>query len=234
MHWKSQVDRSDFPTFPADARLRVARASGEATFTGTLTDDVKREQQKLMWADTVILQFPLWWYSMPAILKGWVDRVYSLGFAYGNGEHNDRRWGDRYGEGKMLGKRAMVLVTVGGWREHYSTRGICGPIDDLLFPITHGMLYYIGFDVLPSFVVFQSDRADEAAFNKAAGELRQRLRDLSTTEPIPFRPQNGGEYEVPTLVLKPKLEGASQSGFSIHTRPPKDAQDSERSDQSVI
>lgn len=234
MHWKSQVDRSDFPKFPDDARLRVPRASGEATFTGTLTDDVKREQEKLMWADAVILQFPLWWYSMPAILKGWVDRVYSLGFAYGNGEHNDRRWGDRYGEGKMLGKRAMVLVTIGGWREHYSARGICGPIDDLLFPITHGMLYYIGFDVLPSFVVFQSDRADEAAFNTAAGELRQRLRELPTTEPIPFRPQNGGEYEVPTLVLKPELEAASQSGFSIHTRPPKDAQDSKRSDQYAI
>ncbi|KAH8780107.1 flavoprotein-like protein [Diaporthe sp. PMI_573] len=206
IQWKSQVDRSDFPKLPAEARLRVPYASGEATFTDTLTDDVKREQEKLMWADTVILQFPLWWYSMPAILKGWVDRVYSAGFGYGNGEHNDKRWGDRYGEGKMLGKRAMVVVTVGGWREHYSPRGICGPIDDLLFPITHGILYYTGFEVLPSFVVYQSDRASEAVFSATAEELRQRLRELSTAQPIPFRPQNGGEYEVPTLVLKPEVE----------------------------
>lgn len=227
MHWKSQIDRADFPKLAADTRLRVAYASGEATFSDTLTDDVKREQEKLMWADTVILQFPLWWYSMPAILKGWVDRVYSMGFAYGNGEHNDKRWGDRYGEGKMMGKRAMVLVTVGGWREHYSGRGICGPIDDLLFPITHGMLYYVGFEVLPSFVIYQSDRADEAAFSAAANELRQRLRELSATEPIPFRPQNGGEYEVPTLVLKPDLEPVSQSGFTIHSRTSKDGQDSQ-------
>lgn len=234
MHWKSQIDRSDFPRLAADARLRVAYASAEATFSDTLTDDVKREQEKLMWADTVILQFPLWWYSMPAILKGWVDRVYSMGFAYGNGEHNDKRWGDRYGEGKMLGKCAMVLVTVGGWKEHYSARGICGPMDDLLFPITHGTLYYVGFEVLPSFVVYQSDRADEAAFNAAAGELRQRLRELSSTEPIPFRPQNGGDYELPTLMLKSGLESASQSGFSIHTRPSKDAQDSKQSDEYAI
>lgn len=223
MHWKSQVDRSDFPKLSAETRLRVAYASGEATFSDTLTEDVKREQEKLIWADVVILQFPLWWYSMPAILKGWVDRVYSLGFAYGIGEHNDKRWGDRYGEGKMLGKRAMVVVTVGSWKEHYSARGICGPIDDVLFPITHGILYYIGFEVLLSFVVYQSDRADEAAFSAAADQLRQRLRELSTTEPIPFRPQNGGEYELPTLTLKPGLESASQSGFSMHTRPSKDA-----------
>ncbi|KAG6361649.1 hypothetical protein INS49_009876 [Diaporthe citri] len=234
MHWKSQVDRYDFPKLPADARLRVAYASGEATFSGTLTDDVKREQEKLMWADTVILQFPLWWYSMPAILKGWVDRVYSLGFAYGIGEHNDKRWGDRYGEGKMLGKRAIVLVTVGGWKEHYSPRGICGPIDDLLFPITHGTLHYVGFEVLPSFVVYQSDRADEAAFNAAADELRQRLRKLSTMQPIPFRPQNGGEYELPTLVLKPEVEAASESGFSVHIRPSKDAQDPKQSHEHVL
>lgn len=234
MHWKSQVDRSDFPKLAADARLRVAYASGEATFSDTLTDDVKREQEKLMWADTVVLQFPLWWYSMPAILKGWVDRVYSLGFAYGIGEHSDKRWGDRYGEGKMLGKRAMVVVTVGGWKEHYSARGICGPIDDLLFPITHGTLYYVGFKVLPSFVLYQSDRADGAAFKAAADGLRQRLRELYTTEPIAFRPQNGGEYQLPTLTLKPEVEAASQSGFSVHIRPSKDAQDSKKSDQYAL
>ncbi|KAK7705909.1 hypothetical protein SLS64_007861 [Diaporthe eres] len=234
MNWKSQVDRSDFPKLPADARLRVPYASVEATSSDTLTDDVKREQEKLLWADAVILQFPLWWYSMPAILKGWVDRVYSGGFAYGVGEHNEKRWGDRYGEGKMLGKRAMVLVTVGGWKEHYSPRGICGPIDDLLFPITHGTLHYVGFEVLPSFVLYQADRADEAVFTAAADELRQRLRELSTVDPIPFRPQNGGEYELPTLILKPEVEAASESGFSVHIRPSKNAQDPKQSHEHAL
>ena len=187
-----------------------------------------------MWADTVILKFPLWWYSMPAFLKGWTDRVHSMGFADGNGEHNDKKWGDRYGWGKMLGKRAMVLVTVGGWKEHYSGRGICGPIDDLLFLITYGARYYIGFEVLSCFVMYQSDRADEAAFSAAAGGLRQRLRELSTLEPVPFRPKNGGEYELPTLILKPELEPASQSGFSVHTQPSTDGQDSQHSHQYAL
>ena len=217
MKWKSQVDRDDFPHLPADARLKVAYASAEATASNRLTDDVKREQEKLLWADTVIFQFPLWWMGMPAILKGWFERVYSLGFAYGLGEYSDAKWGDRYGEGKMQGKKAFLVVTIGGWKEHYSTRGISGPIDDLLFPINHGLLYYTGFEVLPPFLLFRSDRADDVIFKTTGDELRQRLRTISTTKPIRFRPQNGGDYEIPALALKPELGDASASGFSLHS-----------------
>jgi hypothetical protein len=64
---------------------------------------------------------------MPAILKGWVDRVYAYGFAYGVGEHSDKYWGDRFGEGTLVGKRAMLIVTNGGWEEHYAARGVNGP-----------------------------------------------------------------------------------------------------------
>ena len=104
--WKSEVDRADFPHLDQEARLRVAAASSEAFGGDVLTQDVKDEQQKLLWADAVILQFPLWWFSMPAILKGWVDQVYAYGFGYGVGEHSEKRWGDRYGEGRLAGKRA--------------------------------------------------------------------------------------------------------------------------------
>lgn len=74
MHWKAAVDRSDFPDLPTGERLKVASASSHEFAADGLTDDVKAEQEKLLWADTVILQFPLWWFAMPAILKGWVDR----------------------------------------------------------------------------------------------------------------------------------------------------------------
>lgn len=147
--WKSEVDRGDFPSLGQGERLKPAAASKQAFEADTLTDDVKAEIEKLLWADVLILQFPLWWFSMPAILKGWVDRVFAYGFAYGVGEHSDKRWGDRYGDGTLKGKRAMLVVTAGGWEEHYSGRGVNGPIDDLLFPINHGILYYPGYDVLP-------------------------------------------------------------------------------------
>ena len=44
MHWRRQIDRDDFPKLSADARLRIAYASGEATFSDTLTEDLKRGQ----------------------------------------------------------------------------------------------------------------------------------------------------------------------------------------------
>lgn len=218
MGWKTAVDRTDFPTLDPNARLRVAAASGDAFAAGSLTDDVKAEHEKLLWSDVLILQFPLWWFTMPAILKGWVDRVYAYGFAYGVGEHSDRRWGNRYGEGMLAGKRAMLIVTTGGWESHYAARGINGPIDDLLFPINHGILHYPGYDVLPPFVTYRVDRLDEAGFEKAADRLRERMRTLASTTPLPFRRQNSGDYLIPSLELRPGLEVADAAGFSLHLK----------------
>lgn len=214
--WTSEVGRADFPLLPPDGRLAPAAASKQAFESGTLTADVKAEIEKLLWADVLILQFPLWWFSMPAILKGWVDRVFAYGFAYGVGEHSDKRWGDRYGAGRLAGKRAMLIVTAGGWQEHYSARGINGPIDDLLFPINHGILYYPGYDVLPPFVVYKADKLDEAGFQATAERLRERMRTLATTSPIPYRRQNGGDYLIPSMRLRAGLEHSGATSFALH------------------
>jgi NAD(P)H dehydrogenase (quinone) len=214
--WKSEVDRADFPLLTADARFAPAAASKEAFEANALTEDVKAEIEKLLWADVLILQFPLWWFSMPAILKGWVDRVFAYGFAYGVGEHNDKRWGDRYGEGTLAGKRAMLIVTAGGWEEHYAARGINGQIDDLLFPINHGILYYPGYHVLPPFVAYKVDRLDDAGFETAAENLRERMRMLATTPPIPYRQQNGGDYLIPSMQLRSELGDPGATGFALH------------------
>jgi len=214
--WKSEIDRADFLPLTLDERLKPASASRQAFDAGALTDDVKAEHEKLLWADMLILQFPLWWFTMPAILKGWVDRVYARGFAYGVGEHSDRRWGDRYGEGIFAGKRAMLIVTTGGWQEHYSPRGINGPIDEVLFPINHGILYYPGYEVLPPFVVYKVDRLDATGFEAAAEQLRERMRTIATTRPISYRRQNGGDYLIPSMQLRPELGDAEATGFALH------------------
>lgn len=216
MGWKAAVDRADFPQLATDARLNVATASGEAFKAHRLTDDVRAEQDKLLWADAVILQFPLWWFTMPAILKGWIDRVYSYGFTYGVGEHSDKRWGDRYGDGVFAGKRAMLIVTTGGWEEHYSARGINGPIEDLLFPINHGVLFYPGFDVLPAFIAHRVNRLDEPGYMEIADSLRERMRTLFTAKPIPYRRQNHGDYLIPTMQLRAELGDPDACGFALH------------------
>ncbi|GGU97750.1 hypothetical protein GCM10010275_40320 [Streptomyces litmocidini] len=110
MNWKAVVDAADYGP-AASNPLKVALDSGQAFEAGTLTPDVAAEQEKLLRADTVIFQFPLWWYTMPAILKGWVDRVFTHRFAYGVGEHSDTKYGERFGEGTLAGRRALLSVT---------------------------------------------------------------------------------------------------------------------------
>ncbi|WP_328918944.1 NAD(P)H-dependent oxidoreductase [Streptomyces jietaisiensis] len=217
MNWKAVVDAADYGPEVSD-RLLVARDSGRAFEAGTLTQDVRAEQEKLLWSDTVIFQFPLWWYSMPAILKGWVDRVFTYRFAYGVGEHSDTRYGERYGEGTLAGRKALLSVTVGGPEAHYAARGINGPIDDLLFPIHHGILYYPGIEPLPPFVLHGTDRMTDEEYADAAKAWERRLLTLESTEPIPFRPQNFGDYEIPSLQLKEGLEPAGRTGFGLHVR----------------
>ncbi|AYO38142.1 NAD(P)H-dependent oxidoreductase [Serratia sp. P2ACOL2] len=214
MQWKATLDANDSTAQSGD-RFNPSLDSQQAFAQGLQSKDIELEQEKLLWADTVILQFPLWWFSMPAILKGWVERVYAYGFAYGVGEHSDVRWGDRYGEGTLAGKRAMLIVTTGGWESHYAQRGINGPIDDILFPIQHGILHYPGFEVLPPFVLYRTGRVDEARFAEACNALGQRLDELEQTSPIPFRRQNAGEYEIPALTLKPDI-APGRKGFSAH------------------
>ena len=215
MKWKAPIDADDSIERNAQAPFNPALESKLAYERGTQREDIAREQQKLLWADTVILQFPLWWFSMPAIMKGWVERVYAYGFAYGVGEHSDSHWGDRYGEGTLTGKRAMLIVTAGGWDSHYSARGVNGPIDDILFPIQHGLLYYPGFDVLPPYVVYRTGRMDDVRFAQIRQTLGQRLDTLATTAPIPFRAQNAGAYEIPALTLRAEIAPGVE-GFAAH------------------
>ncbi|MFB7874324.1 NAD(P)H-dependent oxidoreductase [Nocardia sp. NPDC056064] len=217
MNWKAVVDAGDFGP-DASNPLRVVSDSGRAFDAGTLTEDVRAEQDKLRWAELVVFQFPLWWYTMPAILKGWVDRVFTAHFAYGVGEHSDTRYGERYGEGTLAGRKALLSVTVGGPAEHYGPRGINGPIEDLLFPIQHGILYYPGIESLPPFVTYGADRMTDSRHAEVLAAWRERLRTVDSTEPIAFRRQNFGDYEIPSLRLKAGLEPVGRTGFGLHVR----------------
>lgn len=214
MRWKAVADADDFPRRRDAGRLHYALESGNAYAHGTQSADVAAEQRKLLWADAVILTFPLWWFSAPAILKGWVERVYAYGFAYGIGQHGGERWGDRYGEGSLAGRRAMVVVNIGGREPHYSERGVNGRLNEILWPIQHGTLFYPGMRVLPPFPVYQSDRMTPERWPEVADAFRSRMRTLFTDAPIPYRTQNGGHYDG-RQVLKPGL-GAGETGLNIH------------------
>jgi NAD(P)H dehydrogenase (quinone) len=192
MGWKAVLDEHDFPNRANPERLSFIIESAHAYANGHQTEDVAAEQAKLLSADAVILQFPLWWFGVPAILKGWIERVYVFGFGYGFKDGSNQY---RYGEGALKGKRALVSVLTGGPSTDYGPRGINGPIDQLLFPLTHGALFYPGMDVLPIHPVYG---AAHITTTKEVEVVKEAWRNcvirLFEDTPIPFRRQNGGDY----------------------------------------
>lgn len=126
-------------------RFDVQAEQRHASDTGTLPADVVQQLAAIERADLLILQFPMWWYTAPAILKGWLDRVFVYGRTY-----TGRR---RYDAGVYRGKRAMLSVTTGGPEPTFRHNGRNGDIALLLWPL-HFALYYLGFTVLEPFVAF--------------------------------------------------------------------------------
>ncbi len=116
-----------------------------ASETGSLPQEVSAEISKLERADFLILQYPMWWYTVPAILKGWLDRVLVYGDVYTSKK--------RYDHGRFRGRRAMLSLTTGGPEETFTFNGRNADIDLLLWPINF-TLYYVGYEVLEPFVAF--------------------------------------------------------------------------------
>lgn len=80
-----------------------------------IPEDIKKEQQYIKEADVFIFIHPIWWFGMPAVLKGYIDRVFSYGFAYEVGPEGIK--------GLLPGKKVIILNTTGGPEENYLKYG---------------------------------------------------------------------------------------------------------------
>jgi len=138
----------------------------------TFTPALQLEMDHLAWCDTLIFSFPLWWFGLPAILKGWVDRVFAMGFVYGGGK-------GVYEQGIYSSKKALLTITTGGPAMAYGPGGKNGDLDTILYPIHHGMLYFCGMQVLPPFICFSPARLTE---DERKMELLRYREYLSTCE----------------------------------------------------
>jgi NAD(P)H dehydrogenase (quinone) len=219
MGWKAALDRDDLGGH-AHLPPEISRATKQAFEAGTLAADVREEQEKLRRADAVVLQFPLWWYSVPAIMKGWIDRVFSKGFAYGITDPAQPGRTFRYGDGPLQGKRAQVITTAGSPAAALGPRGINGQIDQVLFPLLHGTLWYVGMTVLPPIAIDSADRMDATELETARQVVRERVGTLWDVEPIAYRHQNRGDYDE-DLVLRPDL-APGEEGIGVHVASPQE------------
>jgi NAD(P)H dehydrogenase (quinone) len=171
-----------YPSRPPDNAFDVQAEQRSASDEGVLPEPVASMLDRVEQADLIILQFPIWWFAPPAILKGWIDRVLVYGRTYSSQL--------RYDRGRLTGRKAMLSVTTGGGEQTFAHNGRNGDINLVLWP-TQMSLHYVGFEVLPPYVAFgvSGDRADPATRAKLSGHLSaysERLVRLDELAPLGF------------------------------------------------
>ncbi len=152
----------DLPSGPFD----VLRVQEQAAAAGMLPGDVAAEIDKVRRADRIVFHFPIWWFSPPAILKGWCERVLAHGALHSVDERFDRGMG--------RGKRVLFCVTTGSRASESAFNGKEGDVEMLLWPLAY-VFRYLGMTVLRLKVVHGVHGYHRGSREV---ELRERLRGV--------------------------------------------------------
>ncbi len=166
MEFNPVLSAADFGDRAEAEHLTYALEQRHNWKTGTLASDIMAEIEQVLASDILGFTFPVHWFGPPAILKGWIERVFISGPFYGG-----RRI---YSEGGLTGKRAFAALSLGGRSHMFGPRALHGPlIDGMLKHFFQGTLGYVGLAVHEPFVAWHVPYVDGAA-------RRQMLEDLET------------------------------------------------------
>ncbi len=177
MNFNPVGDRHDFTQPENPDYFKYQAEQVHAWKTDTFEAMLKAEMEKLEWCDTLIFNFPIWWFGLPAMLKGWVDRVLAMGFSYGAGK-------GVYENGAFKDKTAFLCFTTGGPQTAYGNEGKNGNLDTILYPIHHGILYFVGMKVLPPFVCFSPVRLTDEERKSELARYRAYLEQCQSLTPL--------------------------------------------------
>ena len=191
-------DRRNFTT-TADAHYFKPQAEeAYATEHNGFAPELEAEIQKLEQCDALILQFPLWWFSVPAMMKGWIDRVFAYQRIYGGGK--------LYENGIGQGKRALLSLTTGGPQTIYSGYGLNPAMEVLTGVLNHGIFWFNGFEPLTPHVAYSPAHLSDAERTALLDSYEARLRAWHSDTPITMLPstdfQNFSGYDtVPQFMI---------------------------------
>ncbi|MGF7057578.1 NAD(P)H-dependent oxidoreductase [Brassicibacter mesophilus] len=104
---------------------------------GEVAPDIEAEQNEIKWADTLFFVFPTWWENMPAMLRGYIDRVFSTGFAY--------KYSDEGPIGLLKGKKAVILQTTGSPEEVLDSSNLLSSMKKV---IGNGIFSFVGIETI--------------------------------------------------------------------------------------
>lgn len=182
MKFNPVASKADFnnPSNPHYCSYALEQRHGVET--GTISEDIQEELEKLLWCDLLVLNFPIFWFSTPAILKGWIDRVLVSGKIYGG-----RRF---YDFGGLAGKRVLVNVTIGGQEHMFNPDGVHGPLQLLLSHLLRGTLAYTGLQVLSPFIAWHVPYISHNARCEILKKFKKRLASIGSDTPLEFQSLN--------------------------------------------
>src|SRR5215471_8860617 len=175
MNFDPVSSRRNFVTVKESQYFKQQAEEEFATDRNGFAEDIESEIKKVEWCDLMIWQFPLWWFGLPAALKGWVDRVFAAGRVHRNGRH--------YDTGVFCGKRALLSLTTGSGEAAFQRGGFNGDIAGILRPIHRGMLQFVGFDVLHPHVVYAPARLSAQERVMHLERFSARLQRLACESP---------------------------------------------------
>jgi NAD(P)H dehydrogenase (quinone) len=128
---------------------------------GSTPVDIKREQELIAWAEGLVFIYPVWWFGLPAALKGWIDRVFLVGFAFSYEATGPK--------GLLKHRKALVLNTTGG------PEGIYKATDSkeiYIRPMTDGVLRFCGIKDVHAKTFWAVPYVDDAARKAMLVEAR--------------------------------------------------------------
>ncbi|XP_075334628.1 NAD(P)H dehydrogenase [quinone] 1-like [Odontesthes bonariensis] len=206
MNFKATATAEDIKGDVKDAEhFRYSKETQLAWEDGRLSDDITKEQTKLTEADLIIFQFPMYWFSVPGILKGWIDRVLTSGFAFTQDK--------RYSLGIFKDKKAMLSFTTGSLESMFSPTGINGDMNVTLWPLQNGILHYCGFQVLAPQIFWAPSSASPEARTSMLEGWRTRLQGLLEEKPLSFIPLDS--FDEKSFQLKPDLHEEHDNDFGL-------------------
>lgn len=201
-----------YEQFADESRFHAQTEQRHHADAGTTPADVASEIQNLLAADLLVVHFPLWWFGMPAMLKGWIDRVFVYGAMY--------RSARRYDTGICAGKRMIACITTGASADSCANDGREGDTRMHLWPLLFSFRY-VGYSVLvPEIfhgvggVAFvEGDDAGTTGVAAYAARWKEQLLGLDGRPLIPYNPDDDFDDR---KRLRP--EASSLSPFISHER----------------
>lgn len=156
------TDFSTRATSHVNYMLEQQRASNTP---GGFSPDIEKEIEKLKSSEIIILHFPLWWGSTPAVLKGWIDRIFAMGVAW------DSR--ARYDTGLLKGKSILCVITTGDPESFYTPQGQHhASVEQHLYSLLHSTFALCGMTVFHPYVIYDTTAGSQQNIEAAIETYR--------------------------------------------------------------